>query len=110
LLQQVLTFIRSLPKYHEVHKSLYDALNKHDAAAGPPAKKSKAKKKNADATEAEDPGENDDITFSRDEVAQMVAAMEEADVHSRERLRVVQIAARDGWTVARQLSAVQQGN
>jgi len=39
----------------------------------------------------------------------MLDAMKEADKHSRERLRVVQIAVINGWKVAKQMSAVQQG-
>jgi len=49
------------------------------------------------------------IWFTKDEVEFMVKAMTEADVHQRERLRVVQIACKEGWGLARQLSAVQQG-
>jgi len=54
----VLTFLRSLPKYHAVHKALYDAL-KSQAPAAPPAKRSKpGTSKKAAATETS-AGEND---------------------------------------------------
>jgi len=39
----------------------------------------------------------------------MLEAMKEADKHTRERLRVVQVAVVSGWRVAKQMSAVQQG-
>jgi len=40
----------------------------------------------------------------------MLDAMKEADKFSRERLRVVQVAVVNGWKVAKQMSAVQQGS
>jgi len=45
-LQQVMTFLRSMPKNHSVIKMLFDALEKHEieaGALGPPQKKIKIK-------------------------------------------------------------------
>jgi len=118
---------------------LYDSLNNfagfdEPGPSAPPkkAKKAKGKSKEKDGTTDETVAEDEDdkvtlllsivsftlwvnplifiqISFTREEVMFMVQAMEKADLHQRERLRVVQVACTQGWGLARHLSAVQQG-
>lgn len=104
-------FLRTMPRLHIVIKNLIRALGEEQAEAAiqgtvvkPAAKKHRGTK---------DKESDDDVVtieLTRREFKGMLVTLMEIDKSLRDRLYVVQVACESGWKMAKNLSAVNQGN